>query len=85
MVRAREPESAGSGVLADTASARAHGAQANAVLKDERGSLALDGQVGLLLHSLASDSGAVRATALQARARRRLLIRAMSASVCAAQ
>ncbi|KAK9842495.1 hypothetical protein WJX81_002719 [Elliptochloris bilobata] len=40
-------------------------AKANAVLKEERGSLALDDQVSLLLQSLASDSAAVRATALQ--------------------
>jgi len=47
------------------------GVQANAVLKEERGSLALEDQVGLLLQSLASDSAAVRATALQARPRPR--------------
>ena len=46
--------------------ARLH-AQANAVLKEERGNLAIDGQVGLLLQSVESDSAAVRATALQAR------------------
>ena len=44
------------------------GMQAAAVLKEERGSLALDDQVALLLQSLASDAAAVRATALQARA-----------------
>ena len=43
------------------------GMQAAAVLKEERGSLALDDQVALLLQSLASDAAAVRATALQAR------------------
>lgn len=38
------------------------------MLKEERGSLALDDQVALLLQSLASDAAAVRATALQVRA-----------------
>ncbi len=37
------------------------------MLKEERGNLAIDGQVGLLLQSVESDSAAVRATALQAR------------------
>ena len=44
------------------------------MLKEERGSLALDDQVSLLLQSLASDAAAVRATALQARASLRLFI-----------